>query len=259
MKASYFYLVHIQYLGYRFHGWAKQPNVKTIHYMIDRTLTFIMENRWFKTLGASRTDAMVSSNHGIFELFLTEPIEDESAFLELFNKHLPPDIKVLAIEETDRHFNIIKTPKQKEYIYLFAFGQKAHPFSSPFLYTFPDALDLELMAEGAKMYEGEHEFKAYTKKPKSETKTVRTIDSAEIVNNTFLTANFFPSPSYAFRVCGKGFMRNQIRYMMGQLIRLGTHETDLEAHRKTLQPGFDQHLSLVAPSSGLILNNIKFA
>jgi hypothetical protein len=25
---QYFYLIHIQYLGFRFHGWAKQPNVK---------------------------------------------------------------------------------------------------------------------------------------------------------------------------------------------------------------------------------------
>ena len=40
---KYFYLITIQYLGYRFHGWQKQPNVKTLHLMVDRTLNFILE------------------------------------------------------------------------------------------------------------------------------------------------------------------------------------------------------------------------
>ena len=30
----HYYLVHIQFLGFRFHGWAKQPEVKTVHHMI---------------------------------------------------------------------------------------------------------------------------------------------------------------------------------------------------------------------------------
>ncbi|HEY9116869.1 MAG TPA: tRNA pseudouridine(38-40) synthase TruA [Roseivirga sp.] len=258
MKASYFYLVHIQYLGYRFHGWAKQPNVKTVHYMIDRTLTFIMEQKWFKTLGASRTDAMVSANHAVFELFLAEPLADESAFMGLMNRHLPADIKVLALEETDRHFNIIKTPKLKEYIYLFAFGQKANPFSSPFMTTLMDELDLDLMKEGASMFEGEHDFRAYSKKPKAETQTIRTIELAQIVPNNFLTASFFPEPSYAFQVRGKGFMRNQIRFMMGQLILLGKHEVDLDFHSRSLKTSFDGHLKEVAPASGLMLNKMIF-
>ena len=45
----YYYLLKIQYLGYRFHGWQKQPDVKTIHLMIDRTLKFILKDIRFKT------------------------------------------------------------------------------------------------------------------------------------------------------------------------------------------------------------------
>ena len=67
---KYFYVITVQFLGYRFHGWQKQPNVKTIHLMIDRTLKFILEEQQFKTLGAGRTDAMVSAQEAAFELFL---------------------------------------------------------------------------------------------------------------------------------------------------------------------------------------------
>ena len=105
----YYYLIKIQYLGYRFHGWQKQPDVKTLHLMIDRTFKFILGDQKFKTLGAGRTDAMVSANEAALELFLYDkPIEDFDAFLQLFNHNLPQDIRALKIKEVDQKFNIIK-------------------------------------------------------------------------------------------------------------------------------------------------------
>ena len=37
-KIRFYYLIKIQFLGYRFHGWQKQPNQKTIHLMIDKLI-----------------------------------------------------------------------------------------------------------------------------------------------------------------------------------------------------------------------------
>ena len=71
---KYYYLISIQYLGYRFHGWQKQPNVKTLHHMVDRTFNYILEGQRFKTLSSGRTDAMVSAECAAIELFLFEPI-----------------------------------------------------------------------------------------------------------------------------------------------------------------------------------------
>ena len=69
-EKRFYYLVKIQYLGYRFHGWQKQPQLKTLHHMIDRTLKYVLGETRFKTLGAGRTDAMVSANEAAFELFV---------------------------------------------------------------------------------------------------------------------------------------------------------------------------------------------
>ena len=66
LQKRFFYLVNVQFLGYRFHGWQKQPNTKTVHLMIDRTLKYILGEQKFKTLGAGRTDAMVSANQAAF-------------------------------------------------------------------------------------------------------------------------------------------------------------------------------------------------
>jgi tRNA pseudouridine38-40 synthase len=256
---KYFYVITIQYLGYRFHGWQKQPNVKTLHLMVDRTLNFILEGQPFKSLSSGRTDAMVSAECAAFELFLETPLEDQQAFLDLFNYNLPQDIRALSIREVDAKFNIINHSKIKEYLYLFTYGEKCHPFCAPIMTTILDDLDIDLMKEGAKLFEGEHYFKSYCFKPTDHGVYNREIITCELVENTIYTANYFPERSYILRVRGKGFMRNQIRLMMGTLIDLGKGKLNLETISKSLEQDSFIKMEHIAPASGLILNSIEFS
>lgn len=253
---QYYYLIHIQYLGFRFHGWAKQTGLKTLHQMVDKTLTFALGHSKFKTLGASRTDAMVSANHSIFEIFLKEPL-NLTQFLVDLNRNFPADIRALNIEEVDRHFNIIQTPKIKEYVYLFSFGEKCHPFSASLLSSFMEILDIDLMKKGALTFQGKHNFRKYCTKPSDNTIFEREILVSKIEENNLYQANFFPAISYAYHIHAKGFMRNQIRLMMGQLLRLGRGEISLDYIRNTLLFPDDIPLDCIAPPSGLILNTME--
>lgn len=226
--------------------------------MVDRTLNFILEGRYFKSLSSGRTDAMVSAESAAFELFLQEPIEDEIAFLELFNLNLPQDIRALDIKEVDDKFNIIQHSKIKEYLYLFTYGEKCHPFCAPIMTTILDVLDIELMKQGAKLFEGENYLKSYCYKPTDKGIYTREILTCELVENTIYTANYFPKKSYILRVRGKGFMRNQIRLMMGTLLDLGKGKLSLEDIRFSLLPNSIVKMDYIAPASGLILNKIEF-
>ena len=254
---QFFYLIHIQYLGFRFHGWAKQPNVKTVHQMIDKTLPFVLGHKNFKTLGSSRTDAMVSANHAIFELFLDESL-DIQQFFHTLNSNLPTDIRVIEIEETDATFNVIQSPKTKEYLYLFAFGEKCHPLCAPLLASFMENLDIEQMKIGARLFQGKHNFKKYCTKPSEKTVFEREILVSRIEENEIYKASFFPAKSYVYHVHGQGFMRNQIRLMMGQLFRIGRGEISLLDLENSLKYPNDIPLDCIAPASGLILNRVRF-
>ncbi len=255
----YYYLMKIQYLGYRFHGWQKQPDVKTVHLMIDRTLKFILKDVRFKTLGAGRTDAMVSANEAALELFIyNEPILNFEVFLDLFNHNLPQDIRALSIIEVDKSFNVIQDSKLKEYHYVFSEGRKNHPFCAPIMTTILEPLNVDIMKEGAKLFEGSHNFKTYCYKATNKGEYHRAIVSSEIIDNDIYTANFFPKQSYVFKVRGKGFMRNQIRLMFGVLIKLGRGEVTLEYIESTLKPDSTEVMDYIAPASGLILHAIKF-
>ena len=255
---KFFYLIHIQYLGFRLHGWAKQPDVKTVHGLIDKTLRFALGHTHFKTMGTSRTDAMVSANHSAFELFLTQPLESLDTFLKVFNKNLPSDIRALRVEPVDETFNIINTAKTKHYEYLFSFGEKAHPMSAAIMSFVQSDLNIELMQEGAQLFMGKHNFSTFVTKPKPNTNFNREILISEIVPNTKYTASFFPEQSFIYKISSKGFMRNQVRLMMGQLILLGQNEITLDQLKQLLIKERDQPLTFIAPASGLILEKIDF-
>lgn len=253
----YFYLVKLQYLGFRFHGWQKQPNLLTVERMVQRTLKFILERNNFKILPAGRTDAKVSVNQTYMSLFVDdEPLKLEG-FLDLFNENLPQDIRVLSIVPTEKDLNIIQHPKVKEYLYLFSFGSKNHPFSAPFMIHFRGALNIELMTEAAQLFEGEHDFRNFAYKANENTQTVLTVDHCGLERNTEFTANFFPDESFLLRVRGAGFKRHQIRLMMGALVDVGRGDLHLDDFKRAIAADPKIKLDHIAQASGLILNRVN--
>jgi tRNA pseudouridine38-40 synthase len=118
-------------------------------------------------------------------------------------------------------------------------------------------LNLEVMQEVAKLFEGTHDFRNYAYKHNPETQTVGTIDCAEIVMNDLYTANFFPAESYVFRVRGKGFKRHQIRLMMGALFDVGQGKMSIEQFTESLDGTKPMKLERIAQASGLLLQHVE--
>ena len=257
-RKRFYYLIELQYLGFRYHGWQKQPDVNTVQRMLERTLNYVLEQK-FKTLSVGRTDAMVSARQTYVELFVDETPLNLEEFFPIFNLNLPPDIKGISIKETTKEFNIIQHPKVKEYQYLFSVGEKFHPFCAPFMVNIQEELDISLMQDAARLFEGEHDFWSYAHRSNEKTQTLGSIVSCVLKKNTQYTANFFPEHSYVLTVQGKGFKRNQIRLMMGVLFDLGKGKIDLEFVHKTLDPkNYRIKLEHIAQASGLFLNKVDF-
>lgn len=252
-----YYLIRIEFLGFRYHGWQKQPKYRSVQGMVDKTLLFLFEHEDFKTLGSGRTDAKVSADDFAFELFLKEEICVDQ-FLTDLNKNLPSDIRVKSISEVDQHFNIIQHSKYKEYHYYFSSGEKSHPFNAPLIRDFGLALNVPLMMEAAKLFEGSHNFKRYASKPSPNTVFDREIVLSEIVKNTQIFGSFVPESSYVFKVKSKGFLRYQVRLMIGALVNVGRGEWGLDDLKDTLSNFEGMQIKHIAPSSGLVLHKVDF-
>ncbi len=114
------------------------------------------------------------------------------------------------------------------------------------------------MKKGARLFQGTHNFKAYTARPRENTQFTRTIGSCQIKENTILKANFFPKKTYALHITGEGFMRYQIRMIMGALIQLGRDELTISDIKASLLDNCDVQITYIAPGSGLLLHRLEF-
>ncbi len=254
---SYFYLIRIEFLGFRYHGWQKQPKYKSVQGMVDKTFEFIFQHENFKTHGCGRTDAKVSANDFAFELFVIDPI-DTNEILNHLNKNLPSDIRAKTVIQVNSEFNIIQNSKEKEYHYFFSSGDKSHPFNAPFIRDFGTKLNIEIMREAAELFGGVHNFKRFASKPTENAIFEREIIKSEIVENTSVLANFAPQESYIFKVRSKGFLRYQVRLMVGALVNVGRGDWTIEQFKETLENPLGNQVKHIAPSSGLVLNEVIF-
>lgn len=257
MKYSFSYIIALEFLGFRFSGWQKQTNAKTLHDIVDKSLSFVFEDFDFKTIGIGRTDAKVSANSYYLQLFRNSEI-DKNLFIKSLNSNFPPDFRAVSVQKVDVSFNVIQASKIKEYHYYFSFGEKNHPFAAPFMVNISEDLNIQMMMIAAKLFQGEHYFHKYCTKPSEHTVFKRVIDSCEIVENSILTASFFPEKSYILKVKGKGFLRYQIRLMIATLFEVGKGNFSLEFIENSLKEDNDRKfMRNIAPSSGLQLFDIE--
>ncbi len=255
----HYYLLRIQYLGFRFSGWQRQPGQKTVEGMLLKTLKFVLPGRGYKILGSSRTDSRVSSLNGAFELFLEgDPLFNPSDFVQNLNLNLPPDIRVTSISKVNKEFNIINDATYKEYRYLFTYGEKLHPFCAPLMAGFHGDLDIPVMQEAASLFLGRHNFSSYTTRDQKGNENERTVTVSELVLNTQFSASFFPEHSYVYRIGGHGFIRYQVRMIMGALVSSGRGELSLQQLRHSLVEPTSLELTYIVPGSGLHLHQLDF-
>ena len=115
------------------------------------------------------------------------------------------------------------------------------------------------MKEAAALFQGTHNFKNYCVRVSEKSTFDREMIKSELIENTEYTANFFPERSFIFHIHAAGFLRHQVRLMMGTLVLVGRGELSLDQVVESLQPD-TPHLQMdyIAPASGLILKKISF-
>jgi tRNA pseudouridine38-40 synthase len=250
------YLFYLQYLGLRYHGWQKQPGVKTIQGTLEKAFRYVLGHEDFTILGASRTDRGVSCNRGAFELFLKH--ETSPDLLSTLNSFLPSDIRLLGFEPVPLNFNVIQDVSWKEYHYHFAIGEKFHPFAAGNLTFFEGIPDLDLMKKGVKLFVGKHDFRRFCSIDKVTDDYVREVLESDICTHSEAGKGFIPEKAFTFSVKGKGFLRYQVRIMMAALMDLGLGKITLEDLKNALDSDETSPISVAVPANGLVLERIEF-
>jgi tRNA pseudouridine38-40 synthase len=194
---------------------------------------------------------------GAFELFSPVPIDLDTICYQV-NQYLPPDIRLLEVREVGKDFNIIQDVAWKEYRYNIAFGEKFHPFAGGYLSYFAGNPDIELMQEGLALLKGMHDFRRFCSVDKITDNYVRTILETSFSRHPQAGLGYIPEQSYTMEFKGKGFLRYQVRIMVGALIDLGLGKLSLAEFEEALSGQGSGAIAIQAPAHGLVLEDVVF-
>jgi tRNA pseudouridine38-40 synthase len=200
----------VAYDGSAFHGWARQPGLRTV----EGELRAALEELYgpFSDLAvAGRTDAGVHALANVVSVEVDGGAPPERV-PEALNALLPSDVAVVAAEEAAPGFHARFDARSRSYRYRIWRRRERSPFEAQRSYWFPRPLDLERLADSAALLVGEHDFRAFTPTETQHDSFVRVVESARWVE--------LDEDVLAFEITGDSFLRHMVRTLVGTMLVL---------------------------------------
>ena len=217
-------------LGYRgtdFHGWAKQPGLRTVQSSLEVGLGRITGAE-VTTVVAGRTDAGVHARRqvahidlptaGIAKLIGKSARSAEAALLSRLRGVLTvdgsDDIVIHAVSEVPEDFDARFSALWRSYQYRLADRRSfIDPLLTPVTPRHKGDLDVEAMAEAARETQGLHDFLPFCK-PRAGATTIRTLYELDVARDqeAVITIN----------LRGDAFCHHMVRALVGGLIKVGS-------------------------------------
>ncbi len=238
------------YDGTAYGGWQRQDNVDTIQARLEAALAEV-EGRRVIVHGAGRTDAGVHALGQVASFTLAHRIETP-ALARALNAKLPPDIRVLSVEEADPKFHAQYAAKKKRYRYRIDQARVASPMECRYAWHVPQALDIQRMAAAGAMLVGRHDFAAF-QTGASEAgvlSTVRTILNLRVTEES--------DRLVVVEVEGNGFLRYMVRTIVGTLVEVGMGRRAADDMAAVLASSTRSQAGPTAPAHGLFLVHVDY-
>jgi tRNA pseudouridine38-40 synthase len=259
----------IAYDGCGFHGWQVQPGLRTIQGTLCDVGSQITQDKIF-IHGASRTDAGV---HALGQVahFRAQTGLPAAELMRAFNALLPPQIRVIEAEECSPSFHSRWLAQAKTYRYRIYQGAVLPPFEFGRALHHPWPLDEAAMLEAARLFEGEHDFTAFSASSGSEEDDrdrsgVRVVYSSQLQRTAIASVNTIVAGSatgaepheLTYIIRGQSFLRYMVRKVVGTLLDVGRGKIQV-AQIPELFAARDRSLTgPTVPPDGLCLVSLEY-
>lgn len=200
----------IEYDGTDYHGWQVQPGMTTIQGTLQKAVKRIV-GKGVHVMGAGRTDSGVHALGQVASL-RAEFSHPPDTLRRALTSVLPPDIVVTAVEEMDNDFHAQRWAKWKRYRYTLLTRSYPSALERRYALFVPRPLQVESMAEAARVLIGTHDFSSFQAAHSSTEHSIRRIFLAEFRQEKH---------HLHFEVVAGGFLRHMIRIIMGTLLDVG--------------------------------------
>ncbi|HIT11782.1 MAG TPA: tRNA pseudouridine(38-40) synthase TruA [Candidatus Pelethosoma merdigallinarum] len=244
------YLITFAYDGSGYKGYQKQPKKKTIQGELEKALKTINNDTKVEVHASGRTDAGVHAHnqkaHFDLEINITP-----SNLQKALNSLTPKDIYIRRVEPVSETFHARFNVKAKEYVYKINMGEY-DPIERNYVYQYNKKLDVVEMERALKYLEGEHDFKSFSKADEEKEDYVRRIVQTNLIR-TLKNVN-----KIEIVFLGTGFLRYQVRNMVGTLIEIGEGKRKSEDIIEILNAKDRRKAGKTAAPEGLYLNDVFY-
>ena len=235
------------YKGTNYYGWQKQVGFVSVQSTIEEVLSKVYDTP-INITGSGRTDAGVHAFRQYFHYDASKE-KDLKQLCYAMNKMLPEDIKILSLEVVPDDFHSRYNAKRKIYEYRILLKNK-DPFQDDLAFVYPMEFDFVLFKEALNKFVGKHNYQDFTSKEEDEGGFIREIYRINVnKNDSEITVTFE----------GNGFMRYQIRNMIGAAINVANKKENLDFIDYHLKNDKTREIiSYKAPVSGLYLVDVLY-
>lgn len=241
------YLVTFSYDGSNFNGYQKQKGLRTVEEEFEKALSFINGQKETSIVSSGRTDkgvhALCQKAHFDIDVEITD-----YKLKRALNSNLPEDIHVVNVVTVDDGFHARYMVKKKVYKYYLNMGEY-DPLERNYVYQYCKKLDFDKMKKAINDFIGVHNFKSFTPNKDVRNNYVREIYDAsiEVIDNKIIIT-----------FVGNGFIKYQIRNMVGYLIRIGEGKKKVNSIPDVLLNKDRTSASITAHPEGLYLVDVKY-
>ncbi len=241
------FLIKFSYDGAAYSGFQTQKGKNTIQERMEEALTAVNNHKKTNIVATGRTDkgvhALAQYGHADIEVEITE-----KKLKRALNSNLPDDIHVIDTKIVDNNFHARYDVKEKTYEYWMNRGEY-NPLERNYVFQYNYQLDVEKMKKGIAYFLGEHDFRAFVTENKEKENCIRTITEAKIEEI---------GEKLKITFVGNGFLRYQVRNMIGVLIRIGENKLSPKDVEKILESKDRTKSGKTAPAEGLYLADVKY-
>ena len=237
----------VAYDGTRFVGWQRQSDGESVQRLLEEALARF-EGAPVTVHGAGRTDAGVHAFGQVASVRLT-CTHDAATLTRALNAQLPPDLRVLSVEDAPEDFHARFSARSKSYRYQIRNAAILSPFERYWVWHIPERLSLEAMNHAAALLVGRHDFAAFRSVGSDVDTTVRTIFASTWHDDCGLLT---------YEISGDGFLRHMVRAIVGTLVEVGRGWRSAGDIRALLDGGTRARAGATAPPHGLILARVDY-
>jgi tRNA pseudouridine38-40 synthase len=238
----------VAYDGSAFHGFAPQPDVRTVGGALVKALEKILRHE-VELACAGRTDAGVHAWGQVVSL-PADPGVDPWRLQASLNGILAPEIVVRAVEMVGPEFDARRSARARTYRYTVLNRPVPDPFLARYAWWVPAPLERTSLVLGADPFVGEHDFAAFCRAGPPGSSTVRRVlasrweDAGEGVLHYWITAT--------------AFCWQMVRSVVGTLVDVGSGARRAGDIAAMLRARDRAAAGRVAPPHGLTLWEVAY-